>query len=90
MRQKIKQRLGEAATSAQVHEEELPESEGTKAQNDSPPRVVCSHRQLLANYIRMCMEEGEMLTLGGDRAGPLITEVYFSFYVPCDQFSILL
>ena len=37
MRQESKQRLGEAATSTQVEEEELPESKGTEIWNDSPP-----------------------------------------------------
>ena len=76
--------VGEAATSTQVREEELPESEGNEVQSDSPLRVIHSHQQHLANYIRICMEEGEKLILGEDRAAPLITEVYFSFYVPCD------
>ena len=37
MRQEFKRRLGEAATSTQVEEDEMPESEGTEAQSDSPP-----------------------------------------------------
>ena len=89
MRQEFKQRLGEAATSTQVEEEELPESKGTETWSDPPLRVVWSHRQYLADYIRISMEEGEMLTLGEDRAAPLITEVYYSSsHVFCNYFSI--
>ena len=84
MRQEFKQRLGEAATSSQVQEEEPSESDGTEAQSGSTPRVVHSNSQHLADYIRIYLEEGEMLTLGEDRTAPLITEVYFSVYVPCD------
>ena len=82
MRQEFKQSLGDAAASTQVREEELPESKSTETQSDSPPRVIHSHQQHLANYIYMYMEEGEKLTLDEDRAVPLITEVDFSFYVP--------
>ena len=90
MKQEFKQSLEEAAASTQVREEGPPESESTEAQSDSPPKVICSHQQHLSNYIKICMEEGEKLSLGEDRAAPLITEVDFSFYVPCDQFSISL
>ena len=34
--------------------------------------------------MQIFMEEGEKLTLGQDRAAPLITKVEFSFYVPCN------
>ena len=43
MRQEFKQSLEETATSAQVREEELPESESTEAQSDSPSKVIHSH-----------------------------------------------
>ena len=82
MRQEFKQSLGKAAASTQVREKEPPESESTEAQSDSPPRVIHSHWEHLADYIQICMEEGERLTLGEDRAAPLITEVDFSFYLP--------
>ena len=43
MRQQFKQRWGEAATSTQVEEEELPESEGTETWSDSPPPALSDH-----------------------------------------------
>ena len=51
MRQEFKQRMGEAASSAQVEEEEPPESEGMEVQSDSPLRTIQTHMQYLANYV---------------------------------------
>ena len=42
----------------------------------SPPRVLWTHHQHVADYVRLMMEEGEDLTLGEDQAAPLITEVF--------------
>ena len=56
-------------------EEAEPKGENTEILSSSPPRVICTHCHHLADYIKLFMEKGEELTLGEDRAAPLITEV---------------
>ena len=53
MRQEFKQRMEEAASSTQVEEDELPENEDMEVWSNSPPRIVQTHRQHLANYVRL-------------------------------------
>ena len=39
------------------------------------PRILCTHDQHTADYVRIMMEEGMDLPMGEDRAALLITEV---------------
>ena len=78
--------LGKAVTVTQA-EDERSTSMSTESHDTSPPRVLHTHHQHVADYVRLMMEEGEMLTLGEDRAALLITEVYVFF--PCLLLSIL-
>ena len=82
MREEFKQKMGEAALSAQTAEEELSESEDIAICGESPPQIVHIHQQHWANYVWIGVEEGVMLTPGEDRGVPLITEVnFFSFWI---------
>ena len=47
----------------------------TAPSNNEKPRILCTHDQHTADYIRLMMEEGMGLPTGEDRAAPLITEV---------------
>ena len=62
------------AASLQLEEAE-PEGDSTEIHSSSPPRLIHSHHQHLADYVKSFMEEREELTLGEDQAAPLVTEV---------------
>ena len=47
----------------------------TAPSNKEKPRILCTHDQHTADYIRIMMEEGMDLPMGEDRVAPLITEV---------------
>ena len=51
-------------------------SMSTEPHDTSPPRVLWTHHQHAADYVRLMIEEGEDLALGEDGADPLITEVF--------------
>ena len=78
--------LGEAATVTQA-EDEPSTSVSTESHETCAPRVLQTHHQHVADYVRLMMEEGEILTLGEDRPAPLITEVHCFF--PCLLLLIL-
>ena len=83
MRQEFQCTLGEMAMSLQVAEAKPPEGKDTEVHSDSL-RVMHTHCQHMADYVRLLMEHRERLTLGEDQATPLITEVhsyYFCFPV---------
>ena len=49
------------------------------------PRVLQTHDQHAADYVRLMLEEGMNLSMGEDRATPLITKVkplIFFFHLP--------
>ena len=73
-RQEFRSLLGEAAMVSQTEEEPI-ESVSMATHSTSPPRVLWTHQQHVADYVRLLMEKGEDLTLGEDWAAPLITEV---------------
>ena len=74
MRQEFQSTLQRTAASVPSDEAE-PKGESTETFSSSPSRVIHMHHQHLADYIKLFMEEGEELTLGEDRAAPLITQV---------------
>ena len=78
--------LGKTVASLQSEETE-PEGKNTEIHSNSPPRVIFSHCQHLADYVKLFMEEGEELTLGEDWPAPLITDV--SYLPRCLPQSIL-
>ena len=94
MREEFKQKMGETTSSIQTVEEEPSESEDTVIWGNSPPLIIQTLQQHWADYVQISIEEGEMLTLGEDRAAPLITEVhFFSFQIspghfPSNGFSL--
>ena len=62
---------------AQADDEPEPStSMSTEPCDTSPPRVLWTYGQHVANYVRLMVEEREVLTLGEDRAAPLITKVF--------------
>ena len=87
MRQEFKQSLEEAAASTQVREEELNESENTENGSDSPPRVIHSHQQHLADYIQICMEEGKKDDSGWGQGSSL--DYWGRFFFLCPLWLIL-
>ena len=47
----------------------------TAPYNKEKPRILCTHDQHTADYIRIMMEEGMDLSMGEGRTALLITEV---------------
>ena len=74
LRQEFRALLGKVAMVSQAEEEPI-ESVSMETHSTSPPRVLWTHQQQVADYVRLLMEEGEDLTLGEDQDAPLITEV---------------
>ena len=70
MTQEFQHTLGEAAMSLQVAEAEPPEVKDTEVHGDSPVRVMCTHHQHMADYVKLFMEHGNRLTLEEDQATP--------------------
>ena len=50
-------------------------STSTDSSGSSPPQVLRTHCQHTADYMKLMMESSMDLTMGEDRAVPLITEV---------------
>ena len=87
MREESKEKMEETISSAQTTEEKPSESEDIMICGESPPKIIQTHQQHWANYVQIGVEEGVMLTLGEDRAAPLITEVHFlSFCISYGHF----
>ena len=80
MRPEFQCTLGEAAKSLEVEEAEPQEGEDTVVHGDSPPRVMHIHCQHKADHVKSFMEQGERLTMGGNWATPLITEVHCFYF----------
>ena len=84
--------LSETVATLQLEETKPLEGKSTETCSSSPPRVIHSHCQHLVDYVKLCMEEGEELTLGEDWMAPLVTELspYFSYmiYTP-NHFNLL-
>ena len=76
MRQEFRIVLSKAMTVVPADfEPKLSTSMSTDPHDTSSPRVLWTHHQHAADYVKLLIEEGEDLTLGKDRAAPLITEV---------------
>ena len=50
-------------------------STSTDPSGSSPPWVLRTHCQHMADYMKLMMERGMDLTMGEDRAAPLITKI---------------
>ena len=61
-------------------------STSTNPSGSSPPWVLRTHCQHMADYTRLMMESGMDLTMGEDRAAPLITEIYSP--MPTSQYTL--
>ena len=75
MHQGFLKTLTEAVVSAVGAELEPGTSTNTDPSGSSPPQVIKTHRQHVTAYTKLIMEGGMELTMGEDRANPLITEV---------------
>ena len=73
-----KKSLHGSAAASQSGEKDPVKGDVTAPHSTSPPRILCSYQQNIADYICLFMEEGEELTLGEDWAVPLIVEVSLS------------
>ena len=70
MRQEFRATLAKA--SAMASDDEPEPSTSTEPSASSPSRVLQTHCQHSADYIRFMIEEGGDLTMGEDRAAPLL------------------
>ena len=78
MREEFQHKMEETTSSTQTKEREPSDSEDTEIGGESPPWIVQTHyTQHWADYVQISVEEGVLLTLGEDRAAPLVTEVHF-------------
>ena len=73
MCQEFQKTLMEAVSSTAGAEPEPGTS--TNPSGSSSPRVIKTHRQHAAAYTKLMTESGMELTMGEDRAAPLIIEV---------------
>ena len=78
MRLEFRATLTKAAAVASDAKPEPSTSTCMEPSGSSPPRVLQTHCQHSADYTRLMMEEGGDLTMGEDRAAPLITKVFSS------------
>ena len=67
--------LAETALTTSGAEPEPGTSTSTEPSASFPPQVLITHHQHMADYRKLMMEIGMDLTMGEDRAAPLITEV---------------
>ena len=65
-------------------EPEPAEGYSTVPSETSPPLVLKSHHQHLANYVKLFPEEGENLSMGDNPAVPLVTEVFIHCFTIYD------
>ena len=56
-------------------------STSTDPSGSSPPQILRTHWQHAADYTRLMMQVDMSLTMGEDRAAPLITEVFSSMFI---------
>ena len=81
MREEFQQTLKETASSMQTKDgnssDSEENSEHTVIGSESFPQLVWTHQQHWADYVHISAEEGIPLTLGEDRAAPLVTKVQF-------------
>ena len=81
MRQNFKEKMKGTMVMSQVPPEPEPaEGDSTVPSETSPPQVLKSHHQHLANYVKLFLEEGEDLNMGDDWAAPLVTEVFINCF----------
>ena len=81
MKQEFRAMLAKAAAVDSDAEPKPSTSTSTEPSGSSPLRVLRTHHQHSVDYIRYMMEEGGDLTLGEDRAIPLIMEVFSSVLI---------
>ena len=67
--------LAETVLTTSGAEPEPSTSTSTKPSESSPPQVLRTHCQHMADYIKLMMESSMDLTMGEDRAALLITKV---------------
>ena len=79
MREEFQQTLKKMASSMQTKERDSSDSEedseDTVIGSESFPRLVKMHQQHWVDYVHLSAEEGLPLTIGEDRAAPLVTRV---------------
>ena len=75
MQQEFQESLAKTASIIPATESEPSTGTSTDLIGSSPPWVLRTHQQHVADYTRLMMEGGMDLTMGEDRAAPLITEV---------------
>ena len=70
-----KKSLHGSATASQSVEKDPVESDVSAPHSTSPPRILHSYQQNVADYVCLFMKEEEELTPGEDWSTPLIVEV---------------
>ena len=92
MREEFQQTLKKVASSSQPKEGESSDNEedgeDTATSNVPFPQLVRTHQQHWTDYVHLSAEEGLPLTLGEDRAAPLVMGVqfiHFRFSIICDH-----
>ena len=75
MWQEFRKTLAETVSATSGVEPEPSTSTSTDPSGSSPPQVLRTHHQHMADYMKLMMESGINLTMGEDRAAALITEV---------------
>ena len=83
MQQEIQAKLSKVAAVASKAESEPCISTSTDPSGSSPPWVFRTHQQHAADYTRLMMQGNMDLTMGEDRAAPLITEEFSSMFISC-------
>ena len=92
MRQEFKRSLSKMVAVSQSDEREPLKSESTEPHSVSPHMIpALAHKQYLADYMKLFMEEGEELTLSENQAAPLLTQVspYNFFHNPFSQLFLI-
>ena len=91
MRQEFRTVLNRTVMVASADDKPKPStSTSTEPHDTSLPRVLRTHCQHSADYVRLMMEDIENLTMGEDQAAPLITEVFspVSFHTSIFKFTL--
>ena len=87
MRQEFRESMKDTMVGSQVPEPELLEDDSPKPSSISPPQVIKSHHQQLADYVRLFMEKGKEMGMGKDWAAPMVTEalqkIHLASHIGC-------
>ena len=80
MRQDFKEGMTATMMESQIPPEPEPaEGDSTVPSETSAPKVLKYHHWHLADYVKLFLEEGEVLSMGDDWAAPLVTEVFIIY-----------